>query len=229
MAAGLRPRFCITPADRGCERFRNLPLRRKYRGMDFAIARYLVELGRYHRSLSKRGRLRPGWLMGSRRDFRQMIACRPCAGLREFLGVCPPEHPSFLIAIWLLGRCATRQATFDLERLPADGSPTERKHFARALHRVESWPRLRQLAADYSDDPNVAATLARPGGKNFARRLERFATHVDTSHADEAAVASQMPLWVRDEEWHRIEPKSPSWIRIVLERIKQWVRGESVT
>lgn len=204
---------------------RNPPLQNKYFATDLAVERFLLELSEYCQSLVSDNRSHFGWLLQFRGDFRSIMRYRPCAGLREFLGVCPPEHPSFLIGVWLLGRCAARQATFDLERLPADGTSRARKHFARALRRIESWPRLRRLAADFPNDANVAAAMSRTAGESFRRRLSRFAQHVDRLHESEAAVASRMPLWFRDFEWQRTEPKRPAWIRIVLERIRQWMRG----
>jgi hypothetical protein len=223
MAAGVtsRPRFEITASDCARAGVRNVPIRVRYFPGDLAVERFLLELGKYRRE-SMGGNS----LLAFRDDFRQIIAYRPCAGLREFLGVCSPEHPAFLIGVWLLGRCATPQATYILERLPADRSPQARRHFARALRRIECWPRLRRLAADYPGDTDLAALISDGPGATFHNRLERFATHVDKSHAAEADLASRMPLWFRDHDWHRTEPKRPSFIRLMLERIKQWVRGE---
>lgn len=203
-----------------------MPVRIRYFPGDLAVERFLIELGKYQQELASSNRSRLGWLLPFRYDFRQILSYRPCAGLREFLGVCPPEHPSFLIGVWLLGRCATSQATYILDELPVGSSPKAREHLARALCRVECWPRLRRLAADYPDDLVLAAMVRESPGDSFHNRLSRFAQHVDREHETEAAVASQMPLWFRDSTWGVTEPKRPAWIRVVLERIRQWVRRE---
>ena len=221
-----RPRFKITVGDHARAGVRNVPVRIRYFPGDLAVERFLIELGKYQRELVSSNQSRFGWLLVFRDDFRQIMRYRPCAGLREFLGVCPPEHPSFLIGVWLLGRCATSQATYILDELPVASSPKARKHFARALHRVECWPRLRRLAADNPDDLFLAAMVHESPGDSFHNRLSRFAQHVGRGHEAEAAVTSRMPLWFRDSHWAVTEPKRPAWIRVILERIRQWVRGE---
>ncbi len=228
MAAVLtsRPRFRITVGDHARAGVRNVPVRIRYFAGDLALERFLIELGKYQRELVSNNRSRFGWLLPFRDDFRHIMSYRPCAGLREFLGVCPPEHPTFLIGVWLLGHCATSQATYILDELPVGGSSKARRHFARALRRVECWPRLRRLATDYPDDLQLAAMVSESPGDSFRNRLSRFSQHVDRSHEAEAAAASQMPLWFRDSHWAVTEPKRPAWIRLILERIRQWVRRE---
>lgn len=205
---------------------RNTGLRSRYRAADLAVEQFLMSLGKYHSELVYADRDRFGWLVPFRKDFRLIQFHRPCMGLREYLGVCPPDHPIFPIAVWLLGQCASRQASFDLDRLPVGDSVRARKHLARALRRVESWPRLRELVTQYPDDKFVHQMFASNRQGSLDRRITRFAQHVDHSHEAEAAVASQMPLWIRDAEWTLSPPKPASWMRMILERIRKWVRGE---
>lgn len=221
-----RPRFEVAREDALRSARRNTAFRVKYVGADLAVERFLRALAEYRDSLRQDGRDHHGWLLPMRQEFRLIIHRRPCLGLRDFLGVCPPNHPTFPIAVWLLGVCATRYKNFDLDRLPDGNSPRARKHLARALRRVESWPRLRELAAEYPDDELLQRLLADDSMRNFRRRLSRFAQNVDHSHEAEAALVSRMPLWIRDTNWKGKPPKRASWIRIVLERIREWVRGE---
>src|SRR5690606_16356035 len=110
--------------------------------------------------------------------------------------------------------------------LPVDEDVRLRRHYVRALQRVESWPRLRQIARRHPGDPFAKRLLRRNSLDSFARRVSRFAQHLDRSHESDAVLASQMPLWFRDNEWKQTPPKDPGWIRALLERIKRWLRGE---
>lgn len=227
MAAALasRPYYGVRFSERQQAARRNPGLRVKYLPQDIAAERFLIELGYHQRRLVYENRSSFNWLLSFRHDFRAILRDRPTRGLASFLGVCPPHHPSFLVGVWLLGRCATRQTSFDIDRLPADGDPRARQHYARALRRVESWPRLRQMAHDYPQDRFVARMLDGREKLYFAERLNRFSKHVDDSHAAQAARVSQRPLWIRDSDWTVTPAKSAGWIRGLLERIREWVRG----
>ena len=228
MAAAVqtRPRFEIGPIDKGRAGVRRTPLRTRYFAGDGAVERFLGELESYGQSLSAGHDADRGWLLPFRNDFRFIVGYRPCAGLRECLRNGDPTSASYFVALWLLSCCATPQVLYELDRQPADTTPVARKHYARALRRVGAWPRLRRLAADYPDDQYVATLVAGSPGDAFPGRLQRFAQHVDDSHAAEAALVSQMPLWVREGELTTTPAKSTGWIRVLLERIKEWVRSE---
>lgn len=65
---------------------------------------------------------------------------------------------------------------------------------------------------------------------NFSRSIEnriaRFADYVDRSHEAKVTERSRMPLWFRDARWMLTPAKSTEWLRMMLARIKKWVRGE---
>ncbi|WP_425397991.1 hypothetical protein [Aeoliella sp.] len=192
-----------------------------------AVAEFLDEIDDQYAAAGDGG---PGvgWLLRFRSDFRAMIQDGLLAayGLGKCLQTGPTHTPAYAVAIFLLGRCASRSHTLGLSRLDAESTPAVRKHYARALRRVEAWPRLRRLSEDHPDDRFVQAVLENTTRRPFVNRLSRFAQHVDHSHEAEAALVSRMPLWIRDTEWNGKPPKRASWIRIVLERIREWVRGE---
>lgn len=208
-----------------------LPFKRKAKrvfGYDRAAARFLRELVVYRDWLVFSNRSNHSWLLPFRNDFRRLTKDFASQGIRRFLQERRPDSPCYALGISLLGRSASKHSTIGLETLPGDKDPRTRCHFARALRRLESWPRLRQLADDYPDDEFVQAMLALPHNRNFRQRLARFAEHVDQSHAEEAAHASKMPLWRREAEWEATPPKNASWIRYFLERIRRWVHGNVV-
>jgi hypothetical protein len=203
-----------------------LPRRYRLRSSDWDTFRFLVHLEQHRDIMERDHLLTQGCWLRFRREFREIIKQRPCAGLRKFLFQVDPDSPVGLVAIWLLGRSATPRCTYGLDQLPAGETHRARRHLARALRRVEAWQRLRELAAVYPNDKFVQEMLARPAHDPFAKRLDRFAQHVDRSHESDAAMASRMPLWFRDSEWSQTPPKDTGWIRVLLERIKRWVRGE---
>lgn len=228
MAAALQERPVYRATFSAAQQYRRRGSRfgRRHLEVDLAAQQFLLELADYLRNLPADSSGTVYCLLPFRGDFRSILRHQPCAGLGDFLSNSSAENPCFLVAIWLLGRCANRQLSYNIDRLPADRDANSRRHFARSLARVESWPRLRQLAADYPDDEFVTSVLSGTHTDTFDRRLTRFSKHVDQTHAAEAAVASQMPLWFRDHQWARTPPKNPGWIRRMLERIKGWVRGE---
>ncbi|WP_442485376.1 hypothetical protein [Aeoliella sp. SH292] len=221
-----QPSFRVTADDELDAADRRVSHRRRRSADDLAVERFLRRLGHYRNLLTRYDLLRADWLLAFRADFRKILRNRPQGGIESFLAASPLDHPSFGIAIWLLGRCASRQTSEVLDQLPVDEDVRLRRHYVRALHRVESWPRLRQIARRHPGDPYVKRLLRRNSLDTFARRVSRFAQHVDRSYESDAAMASRMPLWFRDTEWIETPPKDPSWIRELLERIKRWVRGE---
>jgi hypothetical protein len=220
-----QPSFRVT-ADDELEVADRRVSRRRRSADDLAVERFLRRLGQYRNLLVRYGLLRADWLLAFRTDFRKIIQKQPRTGIEAFVATSPLDHPSLGIAIWLLSHCATRQTSELLDRVPMEENVRFRRHYVRALHRVESWQRIRQIARRHPGDPYVKRLLRRSSPDSFAQRVARFAVHVDRTHETEAATASRMPLWFRDSEWSRTPPKDPGWIRVILERIKRWVRGE---
>jgi hypothetical protein len=221
-----QPSFRVTADDESSAADRSVPRRRRRSADDLAVERFHRRLGHYRNLLTRYGLLRADWLLAFRADFRQILRKQPRSGIESFIAASPLDHPSLGIAVWLLGHCATRQTSEVLDRLPMDDNVSFRRHYLRALQRVESWPRIRQIARRHPGDPFAKRLLRRHSGDNFARRVAHFAKHVDRTHESEAAKVSRMPLWFRDNEWSQTPPKDPGWIRMLLERIKRWVRGE---
>lgn len=220
------PQFEILASDHFRAGVRKAPIRIRYFPGDIAVTRFVAELSSYRKLLQEADLRDINWLLPLRSEFLSIQRYRPCAGLRHYLRAANPKEPEFLLALWLLSRCATPQVLYELDRQPAEATPVARKHYARALRRVGAWARLRRLAADYPEDDYIATLVVGSPGDAFDSRLHRFTRNVDDSHAAEAALVSQMPLWMRDSELTATPAKSTGWIRVLLERIKEWVRGE---
>jgi hypothetical protein len=166
-----------------------------------------------------------GWLLPWRSQFRRLADVEPAA-IRLYLLDCPDRMTP--IAVWMLGRCATRVQHFDLLEFASDASPPTRRHAARALRRVEAWEKVTRLADAAPDDRRLAWYAHAPTTKRvFAARLQNFAEHLDRAHAAEASGPSRMSLWFADLDWVRRPPKSVAVIRQILQRIRRWVHGES--
>ncbi|WP_145246276.1 hypothetical protein [Aeoliella mucimassa] len=220
-----RPKFEIAASDHWAARKKNKPLRTTYRSGDLATERFLLELAEFREQQLADSTPTGNWLLAFRRDFQAILSLAPCRGLQQVLQKLPPESPVFPVALWLQGRCSTRMKSHDLESLPAEATPTLRKHFAKALYRVEAWPRLRRLANDYPNDPFVAAMKSCPFRRSLASRIARYAEHVSQPPELNPADHRPTPLWIRDSPWTLTPPKSNRWIRMMLERIRVWVRG----
>ncbi|MGI9456054.1 MAG: hypothetical protein ACR2NU_05795 [Aeoliella sp.] len=223
-----RPVYEVKATDLTLETVRVSPQIKRALRFDLAALRFLRQLVVYRDSLVFSDRTTNTWLLPFRKDFRHLISGTPDKGIQKFLEERPPDSPCYALAVSLLGRCSDRYETYCLENVPADHDPQSRRHFARALRRTESWPRLARLAGKFPSDKFIARMLYAPHRGKFQHRLERFIEHVDKSHAAEATLAPRMPLWQRDAEWEETPPKSASWMRCVLQRIRQWVRGEVV-
>lgn len=196
-----------------------------FRQVDFAVMRFLTDLLVRRDELQSSDQLTSAWLLPYRAELRGILEDKPCAGLWRYARDRSPEDACLPVAIWLLGRTAWRGCTYELEEVGSDRVPAVRRHLARALSRVEAWPRLRELAATYPDDRRLQALFRVGQSERFTENLKRFVQHVDDSHAAEAALASRMPLWMRDELGEETPPKSASWIRQMLLSIQRWVRG----
>jgi len=144
--------------------------------------------------------------------------------VRFYLLTCPPTM--IAICVWLLGEFSDRAHLYELKTLRRYPSAQIRRHVAKALRRLEAWSYLREMAAANPDDARIqwfatAPTIHGP----FAKRLENYKRFVDDSHAGEVVTPSRMPFWTAVRSWQRTPPKSATYIRRMLRRIRFWVRA----
>ena len=171
------------------------------------------------------------WLLPYRRELRRLLAGfdsrydkAEIDVVRCYLLTCP--RTMIAICVWLVGEFSDRSRLYELKTCRHDPSPQIRRHVAKALRRLEAWSYLRDMAAAYPGDARIqwfatAPTTHAP----FAERLRNYKRSVDDSHAGEVATPSRMPFWVGVRYWERTPPKSATYIRRMLRRIRFWVRS----
>jgi hypothetical protein len=130
------------------------------------------------------------------------------------------------LGVWLWGKCADRFRLYGLSAFCHDRSPQVRKHVAKALRRLEAWTFLQEMATANPDDVMIQQFATPPTShRPFPERLTNFARNVDDSRAGEVVTPSQMPFWRLQRDWEGRSPKSGWYIRLMLWRIRRWVRG----
>ncbi len=189
------------------------------RANSYAARRFLEALKSLPAEASPKNRL-----LHYRHDFRRLLEDRPIEVFREHLFAADPLTRS--VAVWLLSRCITRFALCDIDRCCDDPSPSVRKHVAKALYRLEACQLLRDMADRYPQDGALQwFAQAKPNDIDFRDRLERFSKHSSQSQIKMATDVEPMTLWSRVEDWFLSPPKSRSYMRRVLNRIRRAVRG----
>jgi hypothetical protein len=171
------------------------------------------------------------WLLRFRPELRRLLAGfdsrydkAEIDVVRCFLLTCP--QTMIAICVWLLGEFSDRRHLNEVKTFRHDPSPQIRRHVAKALRRLEAWSYLRDMAAAYPGDARIqwfatAPTTHAP----FAERLRKFKRCVDDSRTGEVATPSRMPFWTGVRSWERTPPKSVTYIRRMLRRIRFWVRS----
>jgi hypothetical protein len=180
--------------------------------------------------ISSRGNHDVCWLLPFRSRFRRTIAKfkatyqqSEAEAIRYYMASCPAEM--IPVCIWLLGRCCDRFHSYPISEFCRHQPSQLRKHVAKALRRLEEWWLLEDLARLYPPDERLQrfakpTTTYRP----FRQRLTQYVQSVDDSHAGEVATPSRMPYWAQESYWTYTPPKSASFIRRMLHRIRHWVR-----
>lgn len=191
---------------------------------DRAVHQFLDTLDAWLRAPTGAGHFRR--LIHVRGQFRAVIEAAPRAGLRRWLATRGTRLPASPVAVWLLGWCCVPIDSCRISGLiNRKTPPVFVRHYARALYRSHAWSELADLAELHPDDPFVSRLASQGNETSFESRLQRFAEHVDTSHAAEAAGPSRMRLWFAAEFWAGRAARSATLIRAVLERIHRLVHG----
>jgi hypothetical protein len=167
----------------------------------------------------------PVSLLPFRHDFRLIEYYEPVVGLMWWAE--RGAGPCRKIAIWLLGRIPYGCDVSVLARCRFDADFRVRRHAAKALWRMGAWAALRDLAADDPDRVvrRIAEHAARPP-TDFATRLSRYLR--DEVHAQALASRPRRErprLYLKATPGVGLPPKSPWFIRMILERIRRLVHG----
>lgn len=164
---------------------------------------------------------RPVRLMTFRAEFRR-IAGRPrVAGLIPCLN---GPHPELVrLTIWLMGRKHAKYAIPLIAPYSQSINVRVRRETARALRRLEAWSELRTMA-EFDSDERVCCLATPAPAKPFDQRMARFAG--DTREEQPAARRSRAMTFIERVPMGPGKiPKTPEFIRALLERIHRLVHG----
>jgi hypothetical protein len=189
-------------------------------GIDLANGRLVRRIVAERQAALAAGKA-PPHLVTFRREFRQIASRQRIAGLIECLEESDPEVVR--LTIWLMARAHTSLAITAIAPFRYSKNDRVRYEAARGLRRLGAWAELRKIAQyDFNDRVRRLATA--PSPKEFDKRLQRFAGQVHAVMPPDAA-QRPMPLIVRLSAGSVRRAKTPEFIRAILERIQQLVRG----
>ncbi|MFO0898705.1 MAG: HEAT repeat domain-containing protein [Pirellulales bacterium] len=181
--------------------------------------------------------LQPATLLGSRRDL-QAITARPTIG--ALVAVLAKGNPlTSRWALWLLGHSHNKAAVLPLRPFLEHPEPAFRKEAVRALRRLGAWydllplrhdpvERIRWLATPRPRQSTEPTRGAKAMGDRFSSALERLTARAEPA-AEEAPDRSPMPYWSVVTLGEGQAPRPTWWLRRILERIQQAVRGSMHT
>ena len=164
-------------------------------------------------------------LVKLRHDFRLTISLQPIGGLLCCLR--SPNDELRILAVWLLGRCASGAAVNAVKSLSEDSNARIRREVVRAFQRMAEWTELQAMA---KDDPDAhvrtqATTLLITTKRPYAARLSRFARHTGGEPFEPGRYSSHMPVFMLHPVGPGTPAKSRDFIRRILEHIRELVRS----
>jgi hypothetical protein len=163
----------------------------------------------------------PVRLITFRQQFRRIAKRERMAGMITCLD--QPEAEVVRIAIWLLSRKHAKPAIPWIAPFCQSGNVHVRRETARALRRLEAWAELRVMAMNDPDERVCRLATSEPPHP-FEQRFKRFAADVRITPPPETPRRA-MSLFVRIPNGPGKLPKTPEFIRAILERIHRLVHG----
>jgi hypothetical protein len=160
-------------------------------------------------------------LLPFRRRIRQLQAADARAPLSLVVAYASDSRLRVL-AIWLRGRLGGIAGTSTLAAFCSHPHDQVRKEVARALKRMGAWSAVRNMA-ESDPNPRIRQLAAAQPVTPYDERLNNFARHIP--RLDSQAVKRH--LFIAPEVDIRLTcpAKSPSIIRMILERIHRLVSG----
>ncbi|MEX0711493.1 MAG: hypothetical protein WD278_04045 [Pirellulales bacterium] len=210
------PRFRVTLADSMVEVY-VLCDRKTYRlsPASIAAARFLRQVARWRALHAGETPVR---FISFKADFRRLLRAGPLAGLIWTLRYGKAEAQ--WMAVWLLGRFADGRVAAAVKPFYSHPDQRIRKHAMRGVRRLLTIEGLERLAAEENDPAH--GDLETAGlRRSFSNRLTRYLEGVEgTGAADEPP---GMEWFLAHELDEPVLPKSPSFIRRLLEHIRRLV------
>jgi hypothetical protein len=190
-------------------------------GADLADGRFVCRIGADRRRALTAG-MTPPKLVTFRREFRRIGSRRRIGGLFTCLDQHDPEVVR--LGIWIMARTHVTSAISEITPFRQSADVRVRREAARALRRLEAWAELRVVAGQDPDEQ--VRRLATPiPVKPFHRRLERFAGLMHAATPPDVPRRT-VPMFVLLPMGPGRMAKTQEFIRTILERIRQLVRGQ---
>ena len=163
----------------------------------------------------------PTWLLAYRGVFRDILENTSPAMLAWLVE--QTGHVSLKrLAIWLLGRHDGTLGTLAIANAAQHPEVAMRREVARALKRKHAWSQLREIFADDPDD-RVRRLAEQHSPPSHRDRLNTFLA--DVAPQKPSGQRTQLRMNVDMEAEPGRPPKSPQFIRYILEHIRLLVRS----
>lgn len=162
------------------------------------------------------------WLL----PFRDLLR-RPSAGMIFAYAAQQCRYPQLrCLAIWLRGRRGGKIGMHTMAALYRGGDATLRKEVTRALKRMQAWSELRRIQA-CDPEPRIRRLARQKPPQPYRTRMTQFMQQVTPCQSLPAHIPffEQSHLEIQEPN----PPKSPSFIRSILERIRALVQREHRT
>jgi hypothetical protein len=190
---------------------------------DVRLCAFLVNLNRFVSQATKRISLLP-----FRKDFRKILTDSPIAALVWFVAF--GDGVSARIAVWLLSQLHYPRAVGMLIAYGQHADdPALRRRVAQAFRSLRAWQQLREMAS-VDNDPivrRVAGSAVKPPTA-FPERLSKFLhEEVRTKVAQSTGDQTRPALFLNATPGVGRPPRRPWFIRLILHRIHQLVRGDT--
>lgn len=161
----------------------------------------------------------PYWLL----PFREHVRHVP-AGVVLAYAAQRTNHPALrCLAVWMRGRRGGTIGTPVIASLYHTTDFTLRKEVVRALQRMHAWAPLRRIEL-CEQEPRIRQLARQRPARAYRGRMDRFLQQVAPC---KAPLGSSTLHEQADLNLHGgLPPRTPAFIRSILERIRQLVRGE---
>lgn len=130
-----------------------------------------------------------------------------------------------ILAIWLRGRAGGTRGTSVVARFSVDPDTQTRKEVARALKRMAAWSQLRKMEAD-DPSPRVRQMASCRPAQSYEARLAKLTQ--DLSRLEVTPVEQKLVVSPELDLRNGRPPKSSSFMRMILDRIRRLVREHSL-
>lgn len=131
-----------------------------------------------------------------------------------------------ILAIWVRGRCGGTLGTPSIVHFADHDDDQTRKEVARALKRMSAWRPLRMMA-DREKNPRIQRIATAQPPRPYRLRMAEFSKHV--ARLEVTPAKRRLVVSPELDVGQGRPPKSPSYIRRILMRIRRMVRGRAET